>query len=728
MKPIERGQAWWTAVRGQAPRWLETWKARQLLVAGAVWLAVTLIFSIALYAQRVQVRVGDLAPRNVYAPFGVVDWAATARARAAAARAVPDVYTTDPRVLTQVDQQAADDFSLIGAMAADSAVPLAEREAALARLIPIGIPPAVWGQVLSQPPAGLKRLQQDTLVVLASVMGNGNGVRNTPLGRDEAQAFASQLAGQEETDPGLRAFLAALSRQLVRPNMFLNRQVTRERRERAAAAVPVVKILKGEQVLVQGQRVTPADIAVLKELGLLDQGFDPAPFLGSAMLAGVLTAILGGYFWFFRRNVLQTRGLTIITGIITVLALIGSQTLSSVPALSDLVVPAAAIMVAELVDTGLGLVLAGVLALSIAVLTGAEANVALVSFVGGVAGVIGISRIAHRNDIILTGLVVGLVNLVTLAGLYIMEGAVLAQLEVWQELVWGLVDGVLAAVVAMGSIPFLEAPFGIITSIKLIELSNPNQPLLRHLLVEAPGTYHHSMVVGNLAEAATEAVGGNSLLARVGAYYHDIGKSKRPYFFVDNQFGAENPHDKLSPSLSALIIASHVRDGVELAKKHHLPDAIVDFIRQHHGTTLIKYFYEKARQLDTGEGVVEDDFRYEGPRPQSKETAIVMLADASEATARTLKHPTAQNIEQVVRRIIKDRLEDGQLDDSNLTLKELDIIARTFTRVLTGVFHQRIEYPEPVLKEMERSQGRGGVGGKPPRMVRRLGGRGPTGG
>jgi putative nucleotidyltransferase with HDIG domain len=242
----------------------------------------------------------------------------------------------------------------------------------------------------------------------------------------------------------------------------------------------------------------------------------------------------------------------------------------------------------------------------------------------------------------------------------------------------------------------------VITAMKLIELSNPNQPLLRKLLVEAPGTYHHSIMVGNLAEAATEAVGGNSLLARVGAYYHDIGKTKRPYFFVDNQFGAENPPDRLSPALSALIIASHVKDGLELAHEHKLPEAISQFIREHHGTTVIRYFYRKAVEMDTGDGVDETDFRYDGPKPQTKETAIVMLADASEATTRTLKNPTPQTIEQVVRRLIKERLEDGQLDEANLTLKDLDVIAQTFTRVLTGVFHQRIEYPERVLKEMER--------------------------
>ncbi|MDA8206881.1 MAG: HDIG domain-containing protein, partial [Thermaerobacter sp.] len=345
----------------------------------------------------------------------------------------------------------------------------------------------------------------------------------------------------------------------------------------------------------------------------------------------------------------------------------------------------------------------------------------LVAFFGGIAGVFGTSRLSQRYDILWAGLLVGLVNLLALLGLDVMQGADLLQPQVWQYLGWAVVDGVFASILAMGSILLLEGPFGVITAMKLIELSNPNQPLLRKLLVEAPGTYHHSIMVGNLAEAGTEAVGGNSLLARVGAYYHDIGKSKRPYFFVDNQFGAENPHNRLAPTLSAIIIASHVRDGVELAREYRVPEPIVNFIREHHGTTLIRFFYEKALDQDNGEGVEESDFRYDGPRPQSKETAIVMLADASEATVRTLKNPSPQSIEQVVRRLIKERLEDGQLDEANLTLKELDIIARTFTRVLTGVFHQRIAYPDRVLKEMERSRGNGNRRGKRPRLVRPMG-------
>ncbi len=707
--------------------WLNDGRAPQFGIAVLSWLLIIAIFTVTLFSHRVDLAAGDLAPRTIVAPYGVVDWAQTAKARQQAMSSVSDAYSTNPHVLQQQKTKAANDFAYISALSQDTAAPLQQRGSALQSAIPIGLPNSVWETVLTLTPAELSQLQQDTLVTLSSVMA-GNGVRNNTLGLDEARGFAAKLVAQETSDSALKLFLTSYTQSLIVPNTFLNQQETQAHRQAAANRVPVVKILKGEVVVQSGQVVTPADVEVLRQLGLLNQGLDLGPVLGSIIFATALVALIGGYFWFLKRKLLDSWRVVAMTGLITVVGLAAADTLSAVPGLSYLVVPTAAIMITALVDSGLGLVIAGILALAVAVLTGADLNVALVSFFGGIAGVFGTSRLSQRYDILRAGLLVGLVNLLALLGLDVMETAGLLQAQVWQYLVWALVDGVFASILAMGSIPLLEGPFGVITAMKLIELSNPNQPLLRKLLVEAPGTYHHSIMVGNLAEAGTEAVGGNSLLARVGAYYHDIGKSKRPYFFVDNQFGAENPHDRLAPTLSALIISSHVRDGIELAREYRVPEPILNFIQQHHGTTLIRYFYQKAVDQDNGDGVEESDFRYDGPRPQSKETAIVMLADASEATVRTLKNPTPQAIEQVVRRLIKERLEDGQLDESNLTLKELDVIARTFTRVLTGVFHQRIEYPDRVIKEMERSRGNGNRGGKPPRVVRRMGGDSSSGG
>jgi putative nucleotidyltransferase with HDIG domain len=709
MSTILKGREWWAAMTGERRPWLRGRGARQLSIALVTWLAVSAIFTGTLLSQRIDVQVGDLAPRSVYAPYGVIDWGATQRRREQAIADVAPVYSSDRSVYTDAQRKLVDRFSLIASLAADTAAPLAERESVAEQDIDIGLPNVNWGQVLTLSPSQLETLEQDSSVILSGVMGPGaNSIHNTTKGLDQARTYAAIYAGEEEPDPGLRLFLTDLVQSLIQANTFINHADTLARQQLVASQIPLVKILKGAEVLTQGQRVTENDIRVLNELGLLERGFDPAPYAGSLLLSAVLVASLGAYLWFQRRHLLQEDSQVVLTGAILVLALGGGALLDGYAAVTYLVVPTAAIMVAVLYDSGLGIVLAGVLALASTVVTGVGTTVALVSFLGAVAGVLGVKRLSHRFDIFWAGLAVGIVNLATLLGMDLMQGASLGQFLVWQGLVFGLVDGLLSAALAGGFLQLVEGPLGLVTAMKLIELSNPNQPLLRNLLVKAPGTYHHSIMVGNLAEAATEAVGGNSLLARVGAYYHDIGKSKadRAYFFVDNQFGGENPHDKLSPTLSAIIISSHVRDGVELAKSHHLPDAIVQFIQEHHGTTLMRFFYQKAVELDTGDGVVEEDFRYEGPRPQSKETAIVMLADASEATCRTLKNPTPPVIEQTVRRLIKERLEDGQLDESDLTLRDLDTVAKTFTRVLTGVFHQRVEYPERVLREIEKKSKR----------------------
>jgi putative nucleotidyltransferase with HDIG domain len=257
----------------------------------------------------------------------------------------------------------------------------------------------------------------------------------------------------------------------------------------------------------------------------------------------------------------------------------------------------------------------------------------------------------------------------------------------------GAAGGVLSAILAIGILPVFEQMFDIITPIKLLELSNPNQPLLKKMLFEAPGTYHHSILVGNLAEAAANEVGANALLTRTGAYYHDIGKIKRPYFFKENQITNDNPHDKITPKLSTLIITSHVKDGMELAEENKLPRAIKDIIEQHHGTTLVRYFYVMAMNNES-EMVEEASFRYDGPKPFSKEAAIVMLADSVEAAVRSMGNPTTLDMEKMVNKIVEEKVNDGQLDNCDLTLKDIEKIKQSFLKILEGIFHSRIEYPE----------------------------------
>jgi len=268
-------------------------------------------------------------------------------------------------------------------------------------------------------------------------------------------------------------------------------------------------------------------------------------------------------------------------------------------------------------------------------------------------------------------------------------------------MVIGAINGFLSTILVMGTLPYLESVFGVTTVVKLLELSNSNQPLLKRLMIEAPGTYNHSILVGNLAEAAADEVGADPLLVRVASYYHDIGKLKRPYFFIENQSSSDNPHDNLQVSLSALILTSHVKDGIDLLKENKFPKEIIDIVEQHHGTSLISYFYQKALEnADDPVSIHKDDFRYTGRKPQTKEAALVLLADVVQAAVQSLIGDERSKIEAKVREVIKNKVDDDQLHECPLTFKDLDIIANAFLMVLSGFNHQRIVYPEDVAKEV----------------------------
>lgn len=301
--------------------------------------------------------------------------------------------------------------------------------------------------------------------------------------------------------------------------------------------------------------------------------------------------------------------------------------------------------------------------------------------------------VAVRNNLIFNGLLTGIINSLIILSLSIINKQNI--LPIVLNCGMTLVGSILTSILVIGILPILEHFFEIITNLKLLELSNPNEPLLKKMLFEAPGTYHHSIIVGNLAEAAAETIGANSMLARVGAYYHDIGKIKRPYFFKENQMSNDNPHDKITPKLSTIIIISHIKDGIELAEKYKIPKYIKAIIEEHHGTSLVKYFYNIAlNDSENTDDIDELYYRYAGPNPLTKESGIVMLADSVEASVRSLINPTVTDIQNMVNKIFKDKIDDGQLNSCKLTMKDLYDIKLTFIRVLEGVFHSRIEYPD----------------------------------
>jgi hypothetical protein len=328
------------------------------------------------------------------------------------------------------------------------------------------------------------------------------------------------------------------------------------------------------------------------------------------------------------------------------------------------------------------------LAVTVASITGNNFYLAVLFLISGILSTILLWQVRRRNVIIRTGLIIGIVQAITLLFL---ESFKISNFRAYITL---FLNGITSSIIVVGILPVFEYLFNTVTNISLLELADFNNPILQRMMMEAPGTYHHSLVVGNLSEAACQALGAHALLARIGAYYHDIGKISKPEYFSENQDITVSKHDTLSPTMSKMVIMNHVKEGVELAKKQKLNWKLIDFIQQHHGKSLVYYFYRRALEnLENEQQILEEGFRYPGPKPNTKETAVVLLADSVEAATRALKEPSPANIENLVHKVINNKFIDGQLDECNLTLKDLEVIAVVFSHILGGIYHSRITYP-----------------------------------
>lgn len=480
---------------------------------------------------------------------------------------------------------------------------------------------------------------------------------------------------------------------ILKPNRTINEESTRAKRE-AAYNDPknIERIKKGQRILSVEDEVTEDKLKVLEDLNLLEKKsrFDYA-FAGGIMVVIILLSLLLIlYMNNFCKKVFYNRNDLILLSIVVLLTLLIAR---GVYEYSALAIPIflATMLISILLDLRLALVINFVLTIAISLMINNDIKFIYMAMISGAFSAFVVSKANQRNKLSLAGAVVAVLNVILITAINVIYKAGL-EISIREGIIV-FINGISSMIITIGLLPFLESTFNIITPLRLLELANPNQPLLKRLLMEAPGTYHHSLMVGNLAEVGTEAVGGNALLARVGAYFHDIGKLKRPSFFIENQI-SDNPHDKMTPNLSSLVITSHIHDGNDMARKFKIPLAIRDIIIQHHGTTLVAYFYHKAKKAEKAETVEEANFRYDGIKPSSKEAAVVMLADSVEAAVRSMTDKTEGKIEGLIRKIIKDKLDDGQLDHCNLTLKDLDNIAKSFMKVFSGFFHAREEYPE----------------------------------
>ncbi len=508
----------------------------------------------------------------------------------------------------------------------------------------------------------------------------------------------------------LRNLVVDFAQRLIQPNITLNRSETENRKKEAYSGVKPIfyKIKSGEMLLREGERVTKDQLLKLK---IYQEGVKNEKVLtnciGSALF--ILCILMTIYVLCIhnRPNLNNTKNLLFLASVLITFFFISSISESLADSVSrytpfsisadsisyGIPLAAGAMTTCLFLGIELAIPITMLIAIGTAIIFKNRFDIFIYFLLNGLMAAYWMQNCRERKVFIKAGLKLGLLNviLVTVVDVYI-GGTTIFKL-MWD---WGFAfsGGVGAGIVTAGIAPLVEIAFDYTTDIKLLELANLDQPILRRLMLEAPGTYHHSVIVGTMVEAAASEIGANPSLAKVCGYFHDIGKIKKPLYFIENQADGVNRHDKLAPSMSSLILIAHIKDGVEIAKQNKLGHAIIETIRQSHGTSLIRYFYEKATQLKGENGVNIDDFRYPGPRPQTREAGLVMLADAVEAASRTLANPTPTRIKGLVQNLINRIFSDGQLDNCELTLKDLHNIAKSFNKILNGIYHHRIEYPE----------------------------------
>jgi putative nucleotidyltransferase with HDIG domain len=683
---------------------------------------------------------GSIAPTDVvvHRPVTLPDPESTEEKRRQAALNVLPVYTLDLSVPAQLN-------SALARMFAEGRQELGDADAALAARLS-----KASGLVVSPAEAAVLRadkFSEELLTTLTEVVSRlyrygvvanrlellqsserGITVRDT-AGKEwvelDVYRFVDASSGLSETieqlltgEPGLnrrrRAVLASFLARSVTPNLVPDRGETLARRIKAASAVEDVSVSlpRGKVLVRRGDEVTPQTARLLGALAM-PQSVSTRLWrvLGSAMLSVLLAASL---FFFVRRETAASEAARSHFGalvLLTIFALLAERAAAFVVAgvaastpypagagwedyLPALPHAAGPIVGGLMYGMPAAVLLAAIQAVLVSLMLGGETGVGVLAVISGIAGAFASQRLKERNVFARVGLLVAVVNVACVVGLDLYHGREMAAGLLFTQLGAATVGAMASAAVASFFLPVLESATGRVTDIRLLELSNPNLPLLKRLANEAPGTFQHSLAMANLAEAAAEAIGANALLVRVCCYYHDIGKLARPDYFFENQRG-ENPHDTLSPWMSSLVVSNHVKAGLELARQYRLPEPIREAIATHHGTKLIRYFYSRAKeQQDPDRGAVEEsEFRYPGPRPRSKEMGILLLADAVEAASRTLEQPTPGKIKGMIDQIIENVMEDHQLDDCDLTLKDIDKIGAAFYWVLTNAFHRRIDYP-----------------------------------
>ncbi len=698
----------------RSPRSRKRSQADRLSVVRAILLGVllaavtsTVLLTDFLPSNRVTLNDGDVSPEDIPAPADLTYQSEirTKQAQEAQAASVPEVYDPpDASVARQQDVKARQILEYISTVRQDPYASLTEKARWLAAIPDLNLSPDIINQTLTLNENDWQKVREEIVRVLNRAMQGEIKESQVADVRRRLPTFVSYSLTDNQAE-----IVEAIAGGLVTANTFFNAARTEEIRQKAREDTPpvTVTIRRGEAIVRAGDLVRPTHIEALDAFGLRQQAIRWQSVAGTILFA-LLATLLLALFISRLQPVLWTRGRAAVVTFLLIAMFVAMSKLmlpagSVIPYFYPL--PALTMLLTVLFGPILGMAVGVTIGLVAAFVLGGSLEITVYVLAGTLMGALALGRAERLAAFLRAGLVVALTNAVVIAlfGLLSTEQDLL---KVVINALIGVVMGGLTASLALAAFFALSAMLDLVTPFQLMELSRPTHPLFRQLLLKAPGTYHHVLLVSNMAEEAADRIGADGLFTRVGAYYHDIGKTVRPYFFTENRVGNVNPHERLDPRTSAQVIISHVQDGLDLAAKYRLPSAIRAFIPEHHGTGLTLAFYRLAVQAasDNGRNISEEDFRYPGPKPQSKETAIVMLADSCEARVRSAQPGSVEEIDRIIRETIKAKLDEGQLNQSDLTLRDMEEIRAAFLNVLQGVFHPRVKYPEPV--KMKAADGR----------------------
>ncbi|MBQ6398887.1 MAG: HDIG domain-containing protein [Clostridia bacterium] len=687
--------------------WFHSPSFRVLLTIIAAGIIICVCFFAVCTPKKYDLRVGSIAHETINATKDVIDTVATEEKKNTVAAAVEATYRFQEGVKENVLSSIASYFSQLRTIQQYGATLMDQEGRSDSSFTDEEIE---YAQSLSRD-LNLTRNQVVTLLrtktdafedmVITVTTAVSNSLNTTIREGQVSQSIQTilQIVGYRVDISLTQNILPTLLRSCIQPNMIIDQEATSEARQKAMDAVEPVVYLQGQNIVREGDRITRSQLEMLRTLGLLQEAtYHYSIYIGAGLLMTVALICLVFTLLLLSDSLMQDpRKMTVLLlilciciALVTLVHLIPNVYLIPV-ALGPIL---AAVLLGHVAGISLvlplGLLYAGMLTGN-SVTSFQDAVIIFCSAsVSGIAAIQFLRGHPQRIRVLLSGVISAISGMMVL---FIFSLLISDESKNFsQMLAWTALGGLLSGVLAIALQPVFEATFHLATPSRLLEMTNPNQPLMRRLMIEAPGTYHHSIIVANLAEAAAQRIHANPYLARAGAYYHDIGKLQRPSYFKENQMG-ENPHEKTDPYISAAILISHTRDGMLIAQKEHFPPEVISIIVQHHGVTPVMYFYHKALQMSDGKPVDINDFRYSGPKPQTKEAAIVMLADTIEAAVRTMKDPTPKAINQFIERLVRGKLEDGQLSDCPLSLRDIDEICDAFSGILKGVYHERIEYP-----------------------------------